>query len=314
MSTIRTCNQLIKEFPFVRLKQTNTKLPIILSSDDKRDIYNISSPFFYRGKQIILGRAEPRESEDSDTVFLVNQNGFWKLDLRCAPLKHLQDPFYCTIHETLIIGGVEVQWSPDEKRVITYHTVFYRETAPYMFERFAEGPKDMKDIRLLELPGNNILVATRPQGIDGSRGRIGFKIIDSLDKLNCKSILSAKILDDQFIKEEWGGVNGLYLLGDGKIGVLSHIARFDETKTPHYYSTCFILDARDFNNLKYTPMRIIATRSNFEDGPFKRKELQDVVFSGGIVRPGNGTAKLYCGVGDSEAHCISILDPFSYRQ
>ncbi len=57
-------------------------------------------------------------------------------------------------------------------------------------------------------------------------------------------------------------------------------------------------------------MRILAVRENFENGPSKREDLKDIVFSGGLVRQRNGTALLYCGVGDTEAHCITILDPF----
>lgn len=308
-TTIRTCDQLIKEFPYLKAKQTNTRLPMLFNDNDNRDIYNISAPFFHKGKQILLGRVEPRDTEDSDTAFFVNDKGIWKLDTQYTPLKHLQDPFYCYIDGTLIIGGVEIDKDVKDGHIVTYRTVFYRESAPHKFEKFAQGPEKMKDIRLLELPNKKILVATRPQGIDGSRGRIGFKIIDSLNELNSQTILSARILDKQFIKEEWGGVNGLYILENGKVGVLSHIAKYDQENNVHYYSSCFVYDVNSGN---YSPMKIIATRNNFENGQSKRKSLEDVVFSGGIVRSGNGTAKLYCGVGDAEAHCISILDPFLY--
>ncbi len=165
----------------------------------------------------------------------------------------------------------------------------------------------MKDIRLLELPSGKILVTTRPQGSGAGRGKIGFTIIRSLDDLNSQSILSASVFEDQFTTDEWGGTNQLHLLKNGEIGVLSHIANFDEEGNRHYYSTCFLLDPATG---KHLPMKIIAVRSNFEDGPSKRDDLKDVVFSGGLVRQGNGMARLYCGVGDTEAHCITILDPF----
>ncbi|QEY33831.1 DUF1861 family protein [Caproiciproducens galactitolivorans] len=302
---MQTCHQLLEQFPFSKLQFTNTKLPIILEEGDNRDVYNISSPFLYNGSQLLLGRAEFRDSEDSSIVFLRRNSGIWSLDKRYQPLKHLQDPFYSFVKGKLIVGGVEVY--RNDKNESTYRTVFFRETAPFRIERFACGPENMKDIRLLELPSGEILVTTRPQNASAGRGKIGFTIIPSLDDLNSQSILSASILEDQFISEEWGGTNQLHLLNNGKIGVLSHIANFDEEGNRHYYSTCFLLDPATGMHL---PMKIIAVRCNFEDGPSKREDLKDVVFSGGLVRHGNGTACLYCGVGDAEAHCLTIPDPF----
>lgn len=305
MTTMRTCHQLLEQFPFCKLRFTNTRLPIFLEEGDNRDVYNISSPFYYNGNQLLLGRAEFRDSEDSSVVFLQKNSGIWSLDNRYQTIEHLQDPFYCIVEGKLIIGGVEVY--QNEKNETTYHTVFFREAAPFQLQRFACGPEHMKDIRLLELPGGKILVTTRPQGSGAGRGKIGFTIIRSLDDLSSQSILSASIFEDQFTSEEWGGTNQLHLLKNGKIGVLSHIANFDEEGNRHYYSTCFLLDPATG---KHLPMKIIAVRCNFEDGPSKRDDLKDVVFSGGLVRQSNGTARLYCGVGDAEAHCITIPDPF----
>ena len=57
-------------------------------------------------------------------------------------------------------------------------------------------------------------------------------------------------------------------------------------------------------------MKIIAMRCNFQDGPSKRPDLEDVIFSGGLVRLEGGKARLYCGVSDAEGHMITIDDPF----
>jgi len=58
-------------------------------------------------------------------------------------------------------------------------------------------------------------------------------------------------------------------------------------------------------------MEIIATRNEFPPTEAKRPDLQDVVFSGGLVRHGDGTATLYAGLSDARAGCITLPDPFS---
>ena len=44
-------------------------------------------------------------------------------------------------------------------------------------------------------------------------------IINSLDELTPEAILDATIFDDQFISEEWGGCNQLFMLDDGNVGI-----------------------------------------------------------------------------------------------
>jgi hypothetical protein len=304
--TTRTCKQLIEEYPRRSLQFPHTRLPIVLPDGDTRDVYNISSPFSYHGALILLGRVEYRHNEDSDVVFFCRESGKWVPDKRFQVLKHLQDPFYTFIHGHLILGGVQIfetAW-----KGTSYRTVFFKETKPFSFQQFACGPDGMKDIRLLELSDGCVLVTTRAQGKVGGRGEIGWLILHSVDELNPQVFSSANLFEDQFTSDEWGGTNQLHMLKNGKVGVLSHIANFDDAGNRHYYCTCFWLDPKEG---KHSPMKMIAVRNNFEAGESKRPDLQDVIFSGGLVRMGDGTARLYCGVGDAEAHCISIPDPFS---
>ncbi|KAI7273300.1 hypothetical protein KC345_g7013 [Hortaea werneckii] len=166
----------------------------------------------------------------------------------------------------------------------------------------------MKDIRLIELQDGRIGVLTRPQGERGGRGQIGFTIIDSLEELNEQTFLEAEILQNQFVREEWGGANEAHLLSNGHVGVLGHIACFDRLGQKHYYSMVFSLNPGTFET---TPVKIIAARSDFPIGPGKRPELQDVIFSGGLVRGEGGRAVLSVGVSDAEAYRIEIPDPFA---
>ena len=55
--------------------------------------------------------------------------------------------------------------------------------------------------------------------------------------------------------------------------------------------------------------KIIAIRKNFKPGEAKRADLEDVVFSGGLVLNGD-KAVLYAGISDAEAQLIEIDNPF----
>ncbi|MFD2672302.1 MTP-1 family protein [Marinicrinis sediminis] len=273
----------------------------------ERDVYNISAPFDEAGRLVIAGRVEKRDSEHSEVVFFSQQSdGNW-VPIDEAPVLTLQDPFYTRIGGELVIGGVEIFPHPDQADALMWRTVFYKEKDLTSLRLCFTGPDGMKDLRMLELPGGRIAVFTRPQGTKGGRGTIGFTIVDSLDDLSMEQINEAPLLDKQFLAEDWGGANELHLLANGWIGVLGHIARFDEQGDRHYYPMVFALHAETG---EYTEMKIIAERSDFLPGATKRSDLKDVVFSGGLVRHANGWADLYAGISDAEAHCITLPDPF----
>ena len=71
------------------------------------------------------------------------------------------------------------------------------------------------------------------------------------------------MLKDQFIPEEWGGANEVHLLKNGWVGVLGHIACFDDKKNKHYYSMAFGLNPF---TMERSPLKIIAVRAIFQKG------------------------------------------------
>lgn len=117
------------------------------------------------------------------------------------------------------------------------------------------------------------------------------------------------------LMEEWGGVNEVIPLHNGKLGILKHIARWSPRKNPgikvrNYYPATFIFDPY---NLYATPVRIVLERldlPNGLNGAAKRPDLINVLFPGGILRNGNGTATIFIGAGDAEVYSIRIRDPF----
>ncbi|MFX3618836.1 MAG: DUF1861 family protein [Sporolactobacillus sp.] len=273
-----------------------------------RDVYNITAPFSCGSKTLIAGRVEARVSEASTLCFFEKTGQIWQL-MSDVPALHLQDPAITQIGGQLILGGVEVLTISEGR--VNWRTVLYKGEAPDHLRRFFVGPKGMKDIRLHELPDGKILVLTRPQGKRGGRGKIGYLLLSSLDELDRQELDDAPLLDGYFIEEDWGGANEIHSLKNDWVGVLGHIAYFDDARNRHYYSMVFALNPETG---EHTPIEIIATRADFLDGPSKRPDLKDVVFSGGAVRE-QGKLILYVGTSDTEAQKILLDDPFEkYEQ
>lgn len=300
----QTCEQLLGEFT-TKAQPTDPR-KVVFSGIGEKDVYNISAPFEDAGELVIAGRVESRDSEHSKVYFFVEQNGEW-VPRENAPVLGLQDPFFTRIAGELVLGGVQIFPHPTNAGQLVWRTVFYKGQSIARLQEFAKGPDGMKDLRLVELKDGSIVVLTRPQGEKGGRGKIGWTRISSLADLTIDVINEAPLLENQFIDEQWGGANEPHLLANGLVGVLGHIASFDEEGNRHYYPMVFALDPETG---AFSDMELIATRSHFLPGPSKRPDLVDVVFSGGLVRKPDGTAEVFAGISDAEAQIITIVDPF----
>ncbi|REE56268.1 uncharacterized protein DUF1861 [Paenibacillus taihuensis] len=272
-----------------------------------RDVYNIAAPFEDEGELVLAGRVEQRDSEHSQIIFFVERDGVW-MPREGAPVLTLQDPFHTRIGGELVFGGVQIYPHPERPDALAWRTVFYKGSGIRSLELLFSGPNGMKDLRLIELADKSIGVFTRPQGVKGGRGKIGYVRIGSLSELTVQAIEDAPLLDAQFIDSEWGGANELHLLAGGLVGVLGHIACFDERGDRHYYPMAFAFDPE---SARFTDIELIASRSRFLPGAAKRPDLADVVFSGGLLRKPDGMAELYAGISDAEAHRLTIEDPFA---
>ncbi|WP_010268463.1 MTP-1 family protein [Paenibacillus senegalensis] len=301
-----SCNDLLEAFRSKEARPYGAQ-KLLFSGVGTRDVYNIAAPFEDEGEMVLAGRVEDRDSEQSEIYFFAERGGNW-VAREGAPVFRLQDPFFTRISGELVFGGVETFPHPEKAGKLSWRTVLYRGSCVADLKPFFSGPDQMKDLRLVEQQDGTIGVFTRPQGEKGGRGKIGYTQIDRLEDLSQEIINQAPLLEGQFSEEEWGGGNEIHLLTNGFLGVLGHIARFDEHGDRHYYPMIFVFDpaTRTYSNLE-----IIAERGNFVDGPAKRPDLADVVFSGGLVRKADGTADLYAGTSDAEAQKVTISDPFS---
>lgn len=302
----QSCVSLLDSFRQKPCKPSNAER-LVFDQVHQRDVYNISAPFEDEGQIVIAGRVEPRDSEQSEVYFFVQHEGRW-VPRQGAPSFPLQDPFHTRIDGKLVVGGVETFPHPHMEGKLGWRTVFYKGETISQLQQFFTGPDLMKDLRLVQLADGSIGVFTRPQGEKGGRGKIGYTTVASLDELTLDVVNEAPLLEGQFLDDEWGGCNEIHLLSNGLLGVLGHIARFGESGSRHYYPMVFVFDP---GNRTFSDMEIIAERSNFLEGPAKRSDLVDVVFSGGLIRHPDGTADLYAGVSDAEAQKIRIRDPFA---
>ncbi|MEQ7051507.1 DUF1861 family protein [Paenibacillaceae sp. P-4] len=303
--SVKTCEILLQEYMAHKpLAQNAEKLSFTGVGD--KDVYNITAPFEDAGELVIAGRVESRDSEFSEVRFFVERNGEWA-PREGAPTFELQDPFQTRFGGELVLGGVQIYPHPTQENALMWRTVFYKGKSIAELKPFFKGPDGMKDLRLVELQDGSVGVFTRPQGEKGGRGKIGFARVNRLEDLSIELVNNTPLLDGQFIDEEWGGANEAHLLSNDRIGVLGHIANFDAQGDRHYYPMVFVLDPATG---KYSDIKLIAVRDKFLPGAAKRTDLVDVVFSGGLVRNGDGTAVLYAGISDAEAHRLTIDDPF----
>jgi hypothetical protein len=280
---------------------------LVFAGVGHRDVYNIAPPFEMAGRQVIVGRVERRDVEHSEIVFFAETSDAWQPISSAPTFPGLQDPCVTFIGGELILGGVRFPVTLADGSV-GWRMEFYRGTTLNNLRLFLVGPDKMKDVRLVELADERVGVLTRPQGARGGRGTIGFLVATSLETITADGIQDAPLFQGQCPDAEWLGANEAHRLSNGLLGVLGHIAYFDQNEHRHYYPMVFSVNPRTG---AASPPEIIACRADFPQGPAKRPDLVDVMFSGGLVRHGEGTATLYAGLSDAEAGSILLPDPFA---
>jgi hypothetical protein len=280
--------------------------PLKFTGMGKYDVYNITAPFRSDGQWIIAARVESRSSEISTAMFFQRGGRSWSPVDFAPRFPGLQDPCICRIGAELVLGAVRFPVGLQDGSH-SWRMEFYRGKTIQTLEKFFVGPEGMKDIRLCGLQDSRVAVLSRPQGDTGGLGKIGFRILESLDDLTADAVQRAPVFNNQFKGDEWGGANEVHLLANGLLGVLGHVACFDVHKNRHYYPMTFALDPQTG---VAGPINIIATRALFPAGPAKRLDLTDVVFTGGLIRHWDGTADLFAGLSDASAGFIRIPDPF----
>lgn len=278
------------------------------------DVYNCSVPFNWEDKRYIFGRVERRDEWMRSWVRLFEEVGKdeWKL-VPDSMIYQLEDPYISKVQKQFILGGTHVKVKSGE--LDTYYGYFYKGTNLNDLYYFTTGPDYMKDIRLVELADGKIGVFSRPRNEEimrlyGCESMVGFAVIDSLEELTEDVIEHAPYVEGLFGPGEWGGCNQVYLLKDGKVGVIGHISCLEQLEgreVSAYTNMSFVLDPQ---TRQVEEFKIIGTRSCYPEGPAKKPNLTDCAFTSGIVMRSDGMADLYSGIGDCQEGRIVIPYPF----
>lgn len=278
--------------------------------EDQVSVYNPSIIFRQNGEEYIAARVEPisKEGEVESLVLFFRRDGeeWTPLD---KPIFELQDPNITWIDGQMVFSGTEIKPGESDGEIL-YRSVFYAGKDFNDLDRKAEGPWGMKGIRLVKLIDGKIGVYTRPQGEKGRKGQIGFTTVDSLEgffKDAMDIVEKAPLLSTRFPNDEWGGVNQVIQLPDGRNLIIGHRAYKDDLNKRHYYPWAFIHEP--FTG-EIVDLGILAERSDFPPGPAKAHDLEDVVYPAGIVKR-DGKWFLIAGLSDTQAGEIEIEDPLN---
>mgnify|MGYP000992219168 FL=1 len=296
--------------PIAKLLEAKRAMPVPKTSAklaffgvEGQDVYNISQPFKFKDRLWLAGRVEARGSEISRIVIF-----HYECDHVSIATDHeypaMQDPFVVVKDELLYLGGTRIIMD-GLGNITDYYTEILCGTDFDNLKPLIKAPDRMKDVRILET--DKIHLFSRPQGGEAAFGKIGYRSFAKYQEITPKKIAGAVLLKEHFQDPEWGGANQIIPLKNGYLGVVGHIAAMAYGNIRHYYGMVFCFDPR---TMASSPVKIIAERSDFPQGPSKRKDLEDVIFAGGIIRHEDGTASFYAGLSDCEAGVIVIDDPF----
>ena len=263
----------------------------------------------------MVGRVESRNShwrrgsyDVAIRIFRMEDEDRWAVCQESPAFKWHEDPDTVRVGDQMILSGVLVYDDSESFWGKNYRTIFYGGSVKEGWKKFAEGSAGMKDIRLVEMNDGRIGVFTRPQGDRNKRGRVGFRALSFLDELSSVDLNDSRMIPGMFYGEEWGGINQAIALPDGRLGCIGHIASRDRHEGKFsYYVIAFEFDPKLF---EMSLIRIIATRDDFPESDFKKSNIVNCLFPGGIVRYGNGKADLYVGISDCVSGRIEIDDPF----
>jgi hypothetical protein len=303
-----------------------TRLLSFSGLDADQIIYN-PCPFIEDGNVKLLARAEAHASEVSHVYRFEKIDSQWN----CKELKflHVQDPTLCVVDGKRLVGGVALDVKtvvPGLYRIAGYRMRYFNFDSK---ESIFDGPEGMKGIRLIDLD-SGVGVFTRPRREKWGTvsAAIHFDCVGGLEEVNAEKILAINDNPDTRLKEffdlnEWGGVNALYQLEGGWIGVLGHIAEYvgnrNNKTVEGYRIRSYAAISFSFHPQKRIveePKLLLSREDIAHEATPKRSDLLSVVYPGGFIfgKDDNGAtpfAHLFFGLSDAHVGVATVSYPFS---
>lgn len=265
-------------------------------------VYNVSREVTVDGKRIVLGRTERVDNQFSSKVIpftFEEATGKWRADSNISNLNQLtagkimQDPQITHVNGEWAVNCIEVVLDDanNPEAGCHYWTNIYSGQRLDNLALLAQSPQKMKCVRLVELENGQVGVFTRPQSDSpeqGGLGKIGFCVVDNLGDVDATVMKEAPLIHDLFQDHEWGGVNDVRLMPNGKLLALGHIARY-LTDSPikddrEYHTILFEFEPqrRKWDNLRMVSRADdILDRLDFEVKP-KEEYLQRVEYANAL--------------------------------
>jgi hypothetical protein len=243
--------------------------------------YNPSSPFKLNDEEgsptYQFFRVEPLSCEGSYAAPYKLENGAYQPVHQLERLK-LEDPSVFRIQGKNILVGVEV-WpdpTPENPKGTNYCNVFYEIIGNFdEYKPIGRGPNRMKGIKLIDLGDDGIGVMSRPHIDENNRGVLAFHRIQSLDELTPGELEMGNIISKQVPAGNWVGVNEMYHLPNGKLGILGHVAYEDGVFGKQYAAMVFQYDWKTHLS---TPIKVIATVDEFPESKAKTPYHEGVMY------------------------------------
>lgn len=190
--------------------------PIEVIGFEGFDAYNGTGPLNFMGRQVSAKRIEPRPSEQSETYFVTqNPDGKFQQSEYLPSYSRLQDPWQTMVGGKYVFGAVRTFNNPNGD-IEHVRTVIFQGNGPDDMEEVANGPLDMKGIRVADMHDGTVLVTSR----EGNR--IMYRILENISDIEHVDLYDSPLLY-KFPEGTWGAINRGDRL-NGAVGFLAHCA------------------------------------------------------------------------------------------
>lgn len=290
-------------------------------------VYNPSIPVRDEGRQRLVARVEPLDSErDSQLMIFDKHDKVIVLDKQARIFKPAQDGRLFRVNGELVLTYVEAFSESSKKYLdaLSYRTHIFTGKTLKDLKHFATTGDRVKDVIFNQLCDGRVFVSAKyeegkPIGEGDTKWvkHLNYFIVDSiydlrgLDLRGGREIFPSEsdnvwyAIDAAFGLEEISPISGLPLLG-----LLLH--RGSDVNDRKHYSEWVSISEQEIGD--FLPPEEFVTRSDFPETPSKQimdkppDYVRDVIFCGGAER--NGGVTMYFGISDCLPGEITRPDPF----